>query len=99
MNIDPPSQSGLPPIDPSRLAEARARRDARRAAERSTPDPVQDEVVLSPLAKEISLLNTAAAASGERTELVEELRALIRSGDYLVDPDAIAAKLLDDREV
>lgn len=96
MNVEPPSpRSGLPPIDPSRLTEARARRDARRAAAPPAAGTSRDEVVLSSLAQQVSRLNTAAAASAERTELVEELRELIRSGDYLVEPDAIAAKLLD----
>ena len=96
LNVDRPTpRSGLPPIDPSRLAEARARRDARRAAAPPATDGSHDQVILSSLAQQVSRLNTAAAASAERTELVEELQALIRSGDYVVDPDAIAAKLLD----
>lgn len=98
MNVEPPTPSGLPPIDASRLAEARARREARRSAATADGKPVQDDVSLSSLAQQIARLNTVAATSAERTELVDELRALIRSGDYQIDPDSIAANLVDRSE-
>ncbi len=98
MNVDPPTPSGLPPIDASRLTAARARRDARRAAAAPARAPAQDAVSLSALAKQITRLNTVAAASAERTELIDELRALIRSGDYDLDADATAAELLERSE-
>ncbi len=98
MSVEPTPLSGLPPIDASRLAEARARRDARREAVAPAAEPAQDEVSLSALAQQISRLNTVAASSAERTELIDELRELIRSGDYQVDPEGVAAKLLERSE-
>lgn len=98
MDVEVTTPTGLPPIDASRLMEARVRRDARRSVEAAAVEPAQDEVSLSALAQQIARLNTVAAASAQRTELIDELRALIKSGDYQVDPDAVAARLLDRSE-
>lgn len=89
-NLGPPG-----PIDPSRLAEARARREAARAQSSAAGAARRDAVELSDAAKQIIRISAAAAGSSDRTELVEELKARIAAGDYEVDVEALARELID----
>src|SRR5437660_12535456 len=65
------------------------------AADASTAASQNDEVTISPEAQELQrLVQTAHLAENVRSEQVEEIRTRIRTGSYLLDPQAIAAKML-----
>jgi len=65
------------------------------AADSSSAASQNDEVTISPEAQELQrLVQTAHLAENVRTEQVEEIRTRIRTGSYLLDPQAIAAKML-----
>lgn len=57
--------------------------------------PQADEVTISPEAQELQRLVQAAHGSEDvRSEQVQEIRTRLRTGAYMLDPEAIAAKML-----
>lgn len=82
-------------IDAGRLAEAGARRETANPVRRAALPEPQDAVELSTRAQDIARFSAVAAASVERTELIDELKASIESGEYEIDHQAIAQALVD----
>jgi|SRR5579862_5066339 len=74
---------------------ARAAGDKAPATGSSSSAPQTDEVSISPEAQELQrLVQAAHLAENVRGEQVEAIRTKLRTGSYLLDPGAIAAKML-----
>ncbi len=59
--------------------------------------PGGDKVELSSLAKDVSKARTEVDKTSDvRTEKVEGLKQQVNSGEYKVDPDKVAQKLVDE---
>ena len=61
----------------------------------SSSAPQADEVTISPEAQELQrLVQSAHLAEDVRGEQVAEIRTRVRTGAYMLDPQAIAARML-----
>jgi negative regulator of flagellin synthesis FlgM len=64
----------------------------------ATPPPAEqrDTVAMSELGASLARIQEAAAAAADvRADRVADLKARIRAGDYRVDADALAERMLD----
>src|SRR5437764_150840 len=87
------TQAKRPPVCPAPQRRPRPAKPA--ASDGSTAAPQNDEVTISPEAQELQrLVQSAHLAEDIRGEQVEEIRTRIRTGAYMLDPQAIAAKML-----
>lgn len=65
------------------------------ASDSSSAASQTDEVTISPEAQELQrLVQTAHLTEDVRGEQVNEIRTRLRTGAYMLDPQAIAAKML-----
>ena len=88
-------------IDPSqlhRISRSNVERVTGGAIEAGRPVAGADEVALSQRAEEVKAARAALAATPEiRHEKVAELKAQIESGEYKVDPQKVAERMLNPR--
>jgi flagellar biosynthesis anti-sigma factor FlgM len=61
----------------------------------SSSAPQTDEITISPEAQELQrLVQSAHLAEDVRGEQIQEIRTRLRTGAYMLDPQAIAARML-----
>ena len=86
---------GLTPPDPQPLSAEQAKKSSTTAVSQSNPSPVDDKTTLSQDNVTLSTLATQALSQPEvRQSTVDSLRQKISSGEYSLDPSAIADAIL-----
>lgn len=69
---------------------------AGKARARKAADPAQDQVTLSPLAKDLGTVRAHLAdAEPARAARVAQIKDMVARGEYRIDADALAARLRD----
>ncbi len=85
-----------PTIRQVKGAESSAKSKAAKA-KKDGASPEGDKVELSSLAKDVSKARAEVDRTPDiRTEKVESLKEKVNSGEYKVDPDKVAQKLVDE---
>ena len=96
MSIDIKNISQMPPRNPSEgRGVGESRTDGETRSQAGTPGAGGDQVTLTEAARRLSELTQTVTAQPvvDRTR-VDEIRAAIADGSYRVDPEQIAARLL-----
>ncbi len=90
---------GKPPESPDvvRLRQTEKNEKADRPAGTAAPEKVADKVDLSGQAREIAEIIGAVKSIPEvRTEKTAEIKEMVDTGKYVVDPVKVAGKMIDE---
>lgn len=95
--IRPQDASGIYQRQVEQAPEAAPARPGNRRSGGTSAAPRHDQVTVSPRAHLLRrVMETMPEISDVRTSRVEELQARVEAGDYEVDAQSIARRLLDD---
>ena len=87
---------GLNPADQQPIAADQTKKSSTAVTNQSEPLPVNDEFAFSQDRVTLSALATQAMATPEsRQSQVDSLRQSVSSGEYQLDPNGIAAAMLN----
>ena len=92
-------ESGLESGRTSKAKEARETRETRRSGkgESAVLPQSQEKVEVSPRAKEAAQARSAAAAAPDvREDKVAKIKQSMQNGNYSVDADMVASRMVDD---